>query len=133
MAEFTYTDTSPAPSPQMKQIGTTSSGSVVVEMTTQEYDALKQIQAGGPSTTPKAAADQGSSNRMSPHERAAYVAERLPKLSPKKKEGAIRSIEAMFQFHGGIDAAEATKILATLERQKFLSITPDGRVTFSKT
>ncbi len=115
----------------MKKIGTTTSGSVIVEMTTQEYDALQQLQLGGSSPAPKAASDPDVAPRMNHSERSSYVAERLEKLSPKKKDGVVRSIEAMFQFGGGIDASEVEKVIATLQKQKFFSIAPDGRVTYT--
>lgn len=42
----------------MKQIGTTTTGSIIVEMTTQEYDALQQFQRGGLTSKLKSTADQ---------------------------------------------------------------------------
>lgn len=63
---------------------------------------------------------------MNHSERASYVAERLKKLSPKKKDGVIRSVEAMFQFSGGIQPSDIEKVIATLQKQKFFSIAPDG-------
>ncbi len=116
----------------MKKIGTTTTGGVIVEMTTQEYEALQQLQVGGPTPAAKVAADHEVVTRMNHSERSSYVAERLKKLSPKKKDGVIRSIEAMFQFGGGIDSAETEKVIATLQKQKFFSISPDGRVTYTK-
>ena len=116
----------------MKKIGTTTTGSVIVEMTTQEYDALHQLQAGGSTPIPNVATDQEIAPRMNHSERSSYVAERLKKLSPKKRDSVIRSIEAMFQFGGGIDSTEVEKVIATLQKQKFLSISPDGRVTYTK-
>ena len=116
----------------MKKIGTTSSGSVIVEMTTQEYDALQQLQVGGSAPAVKVANAHEVAPHMNHSERSSYVAERLRKLSPKKKDGVIRSIEAMFQFGGGIESTEVEKVMATLQKQKFFSIAPDGRVTYTK-
>ncbi|MEX2581314.1 MAG: hypothetical protein WD342_19815 [Verrucomicrobiales bacterium] len=116
----------------MKKIGSTSSGSVIVEMTTQEYDALHQLQLGGFGPAAKAASAPEVAPRMNHSERSSYVAERLKKLSPKKKDGVVRSIEAMFQFGGGIEPSEVEKLIATLRKQKFFSIAPDGRVTYTK-
>lgn len=116
----------------MKKIGTTTTGSVIVEMTTQEYDALQQLQIGGSTPATKAASDPEVAPRRNHSERSSYVAERLKKLSPKKKDGVVRSIEAMFQFGGGIDASEIEKVITTLQKQKFFSIAPDGRVTYPK-
>ncbi len=115
----------------MKKIGITTTGIVIVEMTTQEYEALQQLQVGGSDSTSKGSAGQDVAPRMNHSERSSYVAERLKKLSPKKKDGVIRSIEAMFQFGGGIDASEIEKILATLQKQKFFTIAQDGRVTYA--
>lgn len=119
-------------SKEMKKIGTTTTGSVIVEMTTQEYDALQQLQIGGSTPPAKVVIDQEVAHRMNHSERLAYVAERLKKLSPKKKDGVVRSIEAMFQFGGGIESPEVEKVIATLQKQKFFSIAPDGRVTYTK-
>ncbi len=117
----------------MKKIGTTTTGSVIVEMTAQEYDALQQLQIGGRTPAAKVdATDHEVAPRMNHSERSSYVAERLKKLSPKKKDGVVRSIEAMFQFGGGIDLSEVEKVIATLQKQKFFSISPEGRVTYTK-
>lgn len=116
----------------MKKIGTTSTGAVIVEMTTQEYDALQQLQVGRSAPAAEVAADHEVGHRMSHSERSSYVAERLQKLSPKKKDRVIRSIEAMFQFGGGIDSSEVEKVIATLQKQKIFTISPDGQVAYTK-
>jgi hypothetical protein len=116
----------------MKKIGTTSSGAVIVEMTAQEYDALQQLQIGSSSPTTTTPVTKEVAPKMTPSERVTYVAERLKKLSPKKKDGVTRSIEAMFQFSGGISAGDVEKIIASLQKQKFFTISQDGRVTYNK-
>ncbi len=116
----------------MKKIGTTTTGSVIIEMTTQEYEALQRLQVGEQPSNGTTAAAHEAEPRMNHSERSSYVAERLKKLSPKKKDGVIRSIEAMFQFTGGIEASEIDKLLATLQKKKFFSIASDGRVTYPK-
>lgn len=116
----------------MKKIGITTAGSVIVEMTTQDYDALQQLQVGGSAPHTKVVADHEVASSMNHSERLLYVAERLRKLGPKKKDGVIRSIESMFQFVGGINASEVEKVIASLQKQKFFSIAPDGRVTYDK-
>lgn len=111
----------------MRKIGTTSTGVVIVEMATDEYEALQKLQGG-------AAQDQlGAepiSQKMSHADAVDYVAQRLVKLSPKKKDGAIRSIEAMFQFSGGISQGEIEKILRSLQQKKILSVTDDGKIIY---
>jgi len=115
----------------MKKIGTTASGSVIVEMSAQEYDALQQLQVGAPPNGKKASISQEAPPKMTHSERATYVAERLRKLGPKKKDGVIRSIEAMFQFGGGIESAEIDRLLTTLQKKKFFTISADGRVGYN--
>ena len=108
----------------MKKIGTTSSGTVIVEMTAAEFDALRQVQG--------AAAVQQAADKMSVAEKVAYVRERIAKLSPKKKEGVARSISAMFQFTGGISEADIEEIVVRLQKEKFFAIDETERVTYRK-
>jgi len=116
----------------MNKIGTTSSGSVIVEMTAHEYNALQQLQGGRSVSRAKEPEIHEEALHMDHADRVSYVAERIRKLSPKKKDGVIRSIEAMFQFSGGISSAEVDKVIATLQKQKFFLIDPNGRVSYSK-
>ena len=116
----------------MKKIGTTEIGSLIVEMTQQEFEALQQLQSG---SKPPATPDSHHGNpvtEMKPSELANYVSERLTKLSPKKRSGVVRSIEAMFQFSGGIDSEKIESVISTLQRQQFMTIDPAGRVTYTK-
>lgn len=105
---------------------------MIVEMTTQEFEALQQLQVGAPSNGKKATTTQEAPPKMTHSERVTYVAERLQKLGPKKKDGVIRSIEAMFQFGGGIESAEIDRLLTTLQKKKFFTISTDGRVGYNK-
>jgi len=105
---------------------------VIVEMTAQEYDALQQLQIGISSPVVALPATKEVAPKMTPSERVTYVAERLKKLSPKKKDGVMHSIDAMFQFNGGISTGDIEKIIVSLQKQKFFTISPDGRVAYSK-
>jgi len=107
---------------QMKNIGTTSSGTVIVEMTAAQFAALSQLQVAPPA--PPAVV------KMSIAEMVGYVRERIAKLSPKKKEGVVRSISAMFQFNGGIPAADVEEVIRRLQKEKFFAINETGRVTY---
>ena len=111
----------------MKKIGTTSTGNFIIEMTKAEYAGLQSRSA---TTSPLSQKEIGS-DQMSHTEKANYVAERLKKLSPKKRDGVIRSIEAMFQFSGGIVSTEVERIIATLQSRKFFAISPEGKVTYA--
>jgi|GEM_PF-6589847 len=114
----------------MKKIGNTLAGSVIVEMTTDEYQALKKLQ-GNTENQPSAPEGSGkASDSMTRAERATYVADRLKKLKPKKRDGVVRSIEAMFQFTGGIAPAEVDSVVKSLIKSKFFAIDQDGRVSY---
>jgi hypothetical protein len=59
-----------------------------------------------------------------------YVAERLKKLRPSKKEALLNSIGAMFQFQGGVSDIDKDKILSELVKNGHLSITDKSRVLY---
>ncbi|MEQ1914770.1 MAG: hypothetical protein ABL855_06740 [Sideroxydans sp.] len=61
-----------------------------------------------------------------------YVAERLRKLRPSKKETLLNSIGAMFQFQGGISDSDKEKILSELLKQRHITITESNRVQYSE-
>lgn len=123
----------------MNRIGTTATGNVIVEMTPQEFEALERIKGTSPATTTKAPvapikAPEGhpGAGQMSHAELVEYVAVRLQKLKAKKRDAVVRSVEAMFQFTGGIAMPMVEKVLATLQRQGIVVISPDGKVTYPK-
>ena len=60
-----------------------------------------------------------------------YVTERLLKLRPAKKKTLLNSIGAMFQFQGGISDADKEEIASELQRQKIISITENGHVSYN--
>jgi hypothetical protein len=115
----------------MNKIGTSAAGTVIVEMSSEEFEALMRIKGGGSPSTVQAKANPAESPPMSHAQRAAFIAERLKKLRPKKRDSLVHSVEAMFQFTGGIEAKEIEKVISTLVKQKIMSITPDGKVTFA--
>jgi len=117
----------------MRKIGNTNNGSVIVEMTVAQFEALVQLQKDIATAPTRDVEPDTAASKMSHSQRADYVAERLKKLSPKKRDGVVRSIEAMFQFTGGIETEEIDRLLTTLGRKNFFSIAPNGKVTYRKT
>ena len=111
----------------MKQIGITSSGSVVVEMSLAEFNALTQIQTPQPKAQPAA---KPEASKMTTAEIVAFVKERIVKLQPKKRDGVVHSITTMFQFTGGITESEVQKVIAGLQKQRVLNVTADGKVSY---
>ena len=61
-----------------------------------------------------------------------YVAERINKLRPTKKDGLINSINAMFQFQGGISDSDRNKIIEALQKKKIISISETGKVSYNE-
>lgn len=59
-----------------------------------------------------------------------YVAERLRKLKPTKKEGVLNSIGAMFQFQGGVSEADREKLFAELLRKRHITLGENNRVQY---
>jgi hypothetical protein len=57
-----------------------------------------------------------------------YVAERLYKLRPSKRDTVLNSIAAMFQFQGGISAADKEAVLSSLQSRGYLSFNGDRAV-----
>lgn len=59
-----------------------------------------------------------------------YVADRLRKLKPSKKEALLNSIGAMFQFQGGISDGDKEKIFAALKKGRHITVAENGRITY---
>lgn len=127
----------------MKKIGTTSSGTVIVEMSTAQFDALMQIHT--PQQTPSAqptpaaktvspavmtTAVKDSASSMTPAQLAEYVAKRIAKLRPKKKDALVHTIATMFKLTGGIDAPTIERVIAGLQKSRFITVDAEGKVTY---
>jgi hypothetical protein len=59
-----------------------------------------------------------------------YVAERLRKLKPSKKDALFNSIGAMFQFQGGISDRDKEKIFSELQKARYIDVGKDGRIQY---
>jgi hypothetical protein len=51
-----------------------------------------------------------------------YVVGRLLKLKPVKRQSLINSIKSMFQFQGGISDSDINKIIAELQKRKYIKL-----------
>lgn len=70
------------------------------------------------------------SSGLDGHDQMSYVAERLLKLKPTKLAALSNSIGAMFQFQGGISEHDKDKIISRLKKQKIISVSDTGRVSY---
>lgn len=59
-----------------------------------------------------------------------YVAERLRKLKPSKKEAVLNSIGAMFQFQGGISDNDKERMFSELQKRRHIIVGDKGRVQY---
>ena len=121
----------------MKKIGVTSSGTVTVEMSAAQFDALMQIHT--PQQTPAAqpqpaapaqAAAKDSVASMTHAQLIDYVAKRIGKLKPKRKDAQVHSIETMFRLTGCIDAPNIERVIAGLQKSTFITIDAAGKVAY---
>ena len=100
----------------MKNIGNTSSGNLLLEVTPAEVQAVERVpatKAGANCSGPVAAA-------MTLTELADYVAPRLVKSRPNRKEKAANFIEAMFQFSGKIRPEQLARLFEELRRRQVM-------------
>ena len=123
----------------MKKIGITSSGTVIVEMSAAQFDALTQIHAPlqapaaqqQPAATAASTAVKDSVASMTLPQLIEYVAKRIGKLKPKRKDALVHSIETMFRLTGGIDAPTIERVIAGLQKSKFITVDAAGKVTYT--
>ena len=71
----------------------------------------------------------GPSAKLDP-ELVQYVADRLRKLKPSKKEALVNSIAAMFQFQGGISDGDKERIFSELKKRGHIVVAENGRVQY---
>ena len=93
----------------MHKIGQTATGNIIIELTPGEYKELEraaQAKVAGP-----------VASAMSLPELVDYVVPRLRKLRPNAKAKVFHSIEAMFQFTGGIEPAVLEKLFGELKKR----------------
>lgn len=59
-----------------------------------------------------------------------YVADRLRKLKPSKKEALFNSIGTMFQFQGGISDDDKERMFSELQKRRHIVVGENGRVQY---
>ena len=60
-----------------------------------------------------------------------YAVERILKLKPTKRSSLLNSINAMFQFQGGISEKEVNEIILRLQKNKKLVLN-NNKVSYAK-
>ena len=59
------------------------------------------------------------------------IAERLLKLRPRTRTALMNSMDAMYQFRGGISRQEKERLVAELDHGHGISIDQNGHVSYS--
>jgi len=59
-----------------------------------------------------------------------FVADRLRKLKPSRKEALFNSITAMFQFQGGISDEDKERMFSELQKRGHIVVAENGRVQY---
>src|SRR5690242_20063757 len=59
-----------------------------------------------------------------------FVADRLRKLKPSRKEALFNSITAMFQFQGGISDQDKERMFSELQKRGHIVVAENGRVQY---
>lgn len=128
----------------MEKIGVTQAGTVIVEMSQQEFEAMRLLLHSGPKKeatgetangTPKIypskddAVSGVSGDQMTLKQAVDYCAPRLVKLGPKKKDGVLKSLHAMFNFQGGVSDARTEEIYEAL-RGKGVFAETNGKISY---
>lgn len=65
-----------------------------------------------------------------PEDTVEYVATRLLKLRPNKKEGVLNSIAAMYHFQGGISEVDKERIFTNLVRYGYIREESNNRISY---
>ena len=62
---------------------------------------------------------------------AAYAAERIRKLNPRTRKALMNSIDAMYQFRGGISEEKKQQLVEVLSTDHGITIDRNNRVAYS--
>ncbi len=71
-----------------------------------------------------------SASAPSDPELVQYVADRLKKLKPSKKEALLNSIGAMFQFQGGISDGDKERLFSELLTKRHITVSENNRIHY---
>jgi hypothetical protein len=73
----------------------------------------------------------GPSARLDP-DLVQYVADRLQKLKPSKKNSLFNSMAAMFQFQGGLSDGDKERMFSELQKRGHIVVAENGRVQYPR-
>ena len=112
----------------MRKIGSTTTGSVIIEMTAAQFAALTQVITADPQPEEKKPA---SLPVMALKRKQTNVRNCLDQLRPESRQEVIRSIRAMYRGMGGIREEEIIQIMESLVKEGYFSFDADERACYS--
>lgn len=120
----------------MRKIGSTSTGSVIIEMTAAQYAALTQVMGPKPGTEEPGTdglekKEEVTRPVMAVRRKQGYVRNCLSQLRPDTRKEVFRSIRAMFHGSGGIRDTEIDQMIDSLIKDQYFSIDANGDVRYA--
>lgn len=112
----------------MRKIGSTTTGSVIIEMTAAQFAALTQVITADPKPEVKKPAQLPV---MALKRKQTNVRNCLEQLRPENRQEVIRSIRAMYRGMGGIREEEIIQIMESLVKEGYLSFDADERACYA--
>lgn len=114
-------------------IGATKSGTVLIEMTPAQYEALQKFSHSdtGPDSTQEQAERQ-EAPAIALTRKLEFVRGCLEKLKPADREELLRSVKSVFRSFGGISESEVQQIVHVLKKEGFIILGEDGKVRYRK-
>jgi predicted transcriptional regulator len=118
----------------MRKVGATASGSVIIEMSPIQYEALQRAMEDDPLPrkqslrVPEAPLRNGSAD----HQKLDFVRNCALKLKLSTVEDLVRSIKTAGSATRGLDDHEIRQLIRVLEEEGLLSIGENGRLTYRR-
>jgi len=120
----------------MRKVGATRSGTVIVEMTQVQFDAIQQVVNANASPNGLKATESritpGEVKTMAVKRKLDHVRTCILKLKPSTRDDLIRSIKTIGPFTGGFADTEIDHLLRILAREEHFSICEDGTLRYRK-
>jgi len=119
----------------MRKVGATTSGSVIVEMTQVQFEALQQVvnpNSSKEETSAESAPPAGEVKTMAVKRKLDHVRTCILKLKPSTRDELIRSIKTVGPFTGGFADTEIDHLLRILAREEHFTISDNGTLVYRK-
>lgn len=116
----------------MRKVGATASGSVIIEMSPIQYEALQRAMEEDPLPRKKSfrVPDNPSATPSVDRQKLEFVRNCALKLKLSTVEALVRSIKTAGSATKGLDEQEIRQLIRVLEEEGLFSIGEKGRLTY---